>query len=53
MQSDRDDVYRELGQYYLKLIESENSIDAEVAEMRNRIYNYNAEIAELEKEIDE
>ncbi len=53
LQSDRYDVYRELGQYYLKLIESENSIDAEVAEMRNRIYNYNAEIAELEKEIDE
>jgi len=53
LESDRDDVYRELGQYYLQLIKEENSVDEEVAEMRSRIYNFDAEIAELKKEIDE
>ena len=52
LESDRDDVYRELGKYYLHLIENENSVDAEVSEMRNRIYNYDAEIEELNKQIE-
>ena len=53
LESDRDDVYRELGKYYFQLLEDQNSIDAEVSEMRSRIYNFDAEINELKKEIDE
>lgn len=53
LESDRDEVYRELGQYYFNLIKDENSVDEEVAEMRSRIYNFDAEIEELKKEIDE
>ena len=51
LESDRDDVYRELGKYYFQLLEDQNSI--EVSEMRSRIYNFDAEINELKKEIDE
>ena len=51
LESDRDDVYRELGKYYFQLLEDQNSIDAEVSEMRSRIYNFDAEINELKKEI--
>ncbi len=53
LESDRDDVYRDLGKYYFKLLENENSIDVEISEMRARIYDYDAEIEELKKEIDE
>ena len=53
LESDRDDVYRELGKYYFQLLEDQNSIDAEVSEMRSRIYNFDAEINELKKEIGE
>ena len=53
LESDRDDVYRDLGKYYFQLLEDQNSIDEEVAEMRHRIYDFEAEIDELKKEIDE
>lgn len=52
IESDRDDVYRELGQYYFKLIEDENSIDEEIAEMRSRISDYDAKIEELKKQLE-
>lgn len=53
LESDRDDIYRELGEYYFKLLENQNSVDEEVAEMRSRIYDLSAEIEELKKDIDE
>ncbi|MEG0367215.1 MAG: hypothetical protein RR585_10290 [Coprobacillus sp.] len=53
LESDCDDVYRDLGKYYFHLIENENSLDEDIAEMRNAIYNYNAEIEELKKNLDE
>lgn len=53
LESDRDDIYRELGEYYFKLLEDQNSVDEEVAEMRSRIYDLSAEIEELKKDIDE
>lgn len=53
LESDRDDIYRELGRYYFKLIENENSVDKEIAEMRSRIYNFEADIEELKEKLDE
>lgn len=53
VESDRDDVYRDLGKYYFKLIEDENSIDEEIAEMRSQISDYNAKIAELKKQLED
>lgn len=53
LESDRDDIYRDLGKYYLQLIESENSLDAEISEMRSRIYDYDAEIEDLKKALDD
>lgn len=53
LESDRDDVYRDLGKYYFELLKDQNSIDEEIAEMRSRIYDYDAEIEELKKEIEE
>lgn len=53
LESDRDDIYRDLGKYYFELIKNENSIDEEIAEMRQKIDDYQAEIEELKKQIDE
>jgi len=53
LESDRDDVYRELGRYYFELIKNENSLDENIAQMRQRIDDYEAEINELKKELDE
>lgn len=53
LESDRDDVYRDLGKYYFKLIKDENSENEDVNEMRNKIYNFDAEIEELKRELDE
>ena len=52
IESDRDDVYKEIGQYYFQLIEDENSIDEEIAEMRSRISDYDAKIEELKKQLE-
>lgn len=51
LESDRDDVYRDLGQYYYNLIKEQDSIDEEVAEMRSRISDFDAEIEELKNEL--
>lgn len=53
LESDRDDVYRDLGRYYFDLLKDQDSINDEVAEMRSRIYEFNAEIDELKRELDE
>ena len=53
LESDRDDVYRDLGRYYFDLLKDQDSVNDEVAEMRSRIYEFNAEIDELKRELDE
>ena len=53
LESDRDDVYRDLGRYYFDLLKDQDSVNDEVAEMRRRIYELNAEIDELKRELDE
>lgn len=53
LESNQDDVYRELGRYYFNLIKDEDSIDEEVAELRSRISNFEDDINELKKELDE
>ncbi|MEG0366832.1 MAG: hypothetical protein RR585_08350 [Coprobacillus sp.] len=53
LESDRDDIYRELGEYYFHLIRDENSLDEHIAELRSRIYDYDTEIEELKQQIDE
>ena len=52
LESDRDDVYRDLGKYYFDLLANENSQDEVVAEMRRKIYDFNDQIEELKKELD-
>ena len=53
LESDRDDVYRDLGRYYFKLLEQENAMDEEVSEMRRKIYDFDYQIEQLNKELDE
>lgn len=53
LESDRDDVYRDLGRYYFDLLKDQDSVNDEVAELRSRIYDFTAEIEELKKELDE
>ena len=53
LESDRDDVYRDLGRYYFKLLEEENAMDEEVSEMRRKIYDFDYQIEQLNKELDE
>lgn len=53
LESDCDDIYRDLGKYYFQLIKDENSIDADVAEMRSRIDDIEAQIEELKLQLDE
>lgn len=53
LESDRDDIYRDLGKYYFQLIKKENSVDADIADMRSRIDDLEAQIKELKMQIDE
>lgn len=53
LESDKDDVFKELGEYYFQLMKEENSVNADVSELRSRIYNLDAEIEELKKQMDE
>lgn len=53
LETDRDDIYMELGKYYFHLIRDENSLDEHIAELRSRIYDYEVEIEELKKNLDE
>ena len=53
LESDRDDVYRDLGRYYFKLLEEENAMDEEVGEFRRKIYDFDYQIEQLKKELDE
>ena len=53
LESDRDDVYRDLGRYYFKLLEQGNAMDEEVSELRRKIYDFDYQIDQLNKELDE
>lgn len=53
LESDRDDVYRDFGKYYFELIQNENSLDADIADMRQKITDYDLEIEELKQQIQE
>ena len=53
LESDRDDVYRDLGRYYFKLLEQEQAMDEEVSELRRKIYDFDYQIEQLNKELDE
>ena len=53
LESDRDDIYRDLGKHYFKLLEEENAMDEEISELRRKIYDFDYQIEELKKELDE
>lgn len=53
LESNRDDVYRELGEYYYNLIENVELVDEEVAKKINAIHDLNYEIGELKDKLDE
>lgn len=53
LESDRDDVYRDLGKYYFHLLQDENAMDEQVTEMRRKIYDFDYQIEQLKKELDE
>lgn len=53
LESDCDDIYRDLGKYYFQLIKDENSVNADVADMRSRIDDIEAQIEELKRQLDE
>ena len=51
LESDRDDIYKELGQYYYEMIKDENSINEDIAELRQKIHDFDAEIKELQLQV--
>ncbi len=51
LESDRDDIYRELGHYYYEMIKDENSINEDIAELRQKIHDFDAEIKELQLQV--
>lgn len=53
IETDRDEVYCELGKYYFDLIKDKNSIDENIAELRSKIFEYEEELKELAKELEE
>lgn len=53
LETDLDEVYANLGKYYYELIQDENSVNEEVAQMRIQINDLKANIKELEEEIEE
>lgn len=53
LESDRDDVFRELGKYYYQQIHDSGVIDDEVTEMYRHIGEYNDKIEELKRQLNE
>ena len=53
LETDRDEVYCELGKYYFKLLEEEQAMDEDVSEMRRKVYDFDYQIEQLKKELDE
>ncbi|UTY39931.1 hypothetical protein NMU03_03760 [Allocoprobacillus halotolerans] len=53
LESDRDEVYRDLGKYYYNQIHESSVIDDDVMEMYRHIGEYDEKIEELKKLLDE
>lgn len=53
LESDRDEVYRDLGKYYYKQIHESSVIDDDVMEMYRHIGECDEKIEELKKLLDE
>lgn len=53
LESDRDDVFRDLGKYYYQQIQTSDVVDEEVMDMYRHIEEYNQKIAELKQLLDE
>lgn len=53
LETDRDEVYCELGRHYFKLLEDEQAMDDNVSEMRRKIYDFDYQIEQLKIELDE
>lgn len=53
LEADCYDAYCELGRYYYQLVKDENSVDEYVADLRNRIFDLEAEIEDLKIMLDE
>lgn len=53
LETERDEVYVELGKYYFKLLEDEQAMDENVSEMRRKVYDFDYQIEQLKKELDE
>ena len=53
LESDRDDVFRDLGKYYYQQIQTSGVVDEEVMDMYRHIEEYNQKIAELKQLLDE
>lgn len=53
LESDRDDVFRDLGKYYYQQIQTSGVVDEEVMDMYRHIEEYNQKIVELRQLLDE
>lgn len=53
LESDRDDVYRDLGQYFYLQMQETGVIDDDVMDMYRHLNEYEAKIEELKSLIDE
>ena len=53
LESDRDDVFRDLGKYYYQQIQTSGVVDEEVMDMYRHIEEYNQKIAEWKHVLDE
>lgn len=53
LESDRDDVFRDLGRYYYEQIDLQGVIDEDAMDMYRRIGEYNQKIEDLKKSLDE
>lgn len=53
LESDRDDVYRELGKYYYQLMESQGVYEEDVVTLCRRIQDIGEQIQQLQKQCEE
>ena len=53
LESDREEVFAELGKHYFQLIKDDENIDSMIAELKQKIFDYDHDIEELEKSLDE
>lgn len=53
LESDKDDIYRELGKYYFNLISSDSSINEDLKQKVRSINELDSQIEELRKKLEE